>query len=168
MDIIAALTARSWWRRQSPTASEFSSKVVAMLSIWVCLLHLVGRIGEAIAATFWSRPVPVNSASIPSRLPHPNPPGSALPFDVPLAGASDEQICAFMAFLRGGPSFSLASVDSPGGGAGMTRAGQLQAVANSAADYKGLLYQERMMTWIDDHFRLRKPNLKYPYVGAHW
>ena len=24
------------------------------------------------------------------------------------------------------------------------------------------------MTWIDDHFRLRKPHLKYPYVGKHW
>jgi hypothetical protein len=44
----------------------------------------------------------------------------------------------------------------------------LQDVANGAAEYKGLLYQERLMMWINDHFPLRKTNLKYPYVGAHW
>ena len=168
--VVALTAAKSWWSRQSPTTSEFSSRVVAMLAIWMCLLHLVGRIWEAIASALWSRPVPVDGASIPSRLPHPNPPGSAVPFDVQLSMASDEQIRAFVAFFRGDDDASFSSSgEGPGGRAGTTRADwRLRDVANSAAEYKGLLYQERLMTWIDDHFRLKKPNLKYPYVGAHW
>lgn len=158
-DIVATLTTISSWRRhQTPTNIEFISKVIAMMVMWMCLVRLVHVVVRNIASSFWSEPIPPSNASIPSSLPHPNPPGSALPFDVPLCTATDEQIIAFMIFR--GESFSYA-----GGLGGETL---LRRVADSAAKYKGLLYQERTMRWIDDHFRLRRPNLKYPYVGAHW
>lgn len=159
MDITSVLTTPSSWRQSSPpTAHEFFSKVVAMLIIWMCLLTLVGWICSAIAMTCWSNPIPIESVSIPSRLPHPNPPGSAVPFDVQLSKATDEQISTFMDCVCGNKSW----------GRWLSDVRKLQLIANSAAAYKGLLYQERLMKWIDDHFRLKKSNLKYPYVGAHW
>jgi len=140
---------------QTPATSELLSKLAIMTVAWIVLLSAIEKISSAIATIFWSHSIPIDKASIPSKLPHPNPPGSAVPFDVPLQKATEEQIEAFMAF-RG--------ITSAGGGDGK----MLQLVADEAAGYKGLLYQERTMKWIDDHFRLREPNLKYPYVGRHW
>jgi len=70
--------------------------------------------------------------------------------------ATDAQVQAFMEF-RGISGRNQRSDKST-----------LQQVASSSAEYKGWLYQVRTMNWIDDHFRLRKPKLNYPYVGAHW
>lgn len=145
---------------QSPPPGEFLSNVAVMVLIWICGLAIVMRCTEAFATLFWSHDIPITEAIIPSTLPHPNPPGGAVPFDVPLLKATDEQIQAFMSF-SGIPA------------AGVHRYNKndkevLQHVANSAAAYKGMLYQERTMKWIDDHFRLKKPGLKYPYVGRHW
>jgi len=149
----------SQWRQSSqPTIDEFISKVMTMLLLWICLLTLVGWIVSAIANSFCSHPIPIESASIPSKLPHPNPPGSAIPFDLSLSKASDEQIHAFMDFFCGNSSW----------GKWLSPERKLQLVANKAAEYKGSLYQERLMKWIDDHFRLKKSNLTYPYVDAHW
>ena len=141
---------------QSPTATEFLFKLTTLLTGWICIISVVERISRTIAAIFWSKPIPIDKASIPSKLPHPNPPGSAVPFDIPLLKATDAQIQAFMDF-RGMPG-KYAGIDK----------NTLQQVANSAAAYKGWLYQERTMKWIDDHFRLRKSKLNYPYVGVHW
>ena len=177
--IASALTDGSSWRRNHrsspfsspPTTSlaeEFLIKFASMLLLWVCLVHLVGRIGTWFARAFWSRPIPIDVAYIPSKLPHPNPPGSALPFDVPLSLATNEQIDAFVAF-RGCDD---GDDDDRGHHGREDREGnmqrRLQRVANAAAEYKGELYQQRTMKWIDDHFRLRRTDLKYPYVGAHW
>lgn len=141
---------------QSPTPVEFFSQITAMAVVWICILSIVERISRSIATIFWCHPIPIEKASIPSQLPHPNPPGSAIPFDIPLSHATDAQIQAFMDFR--GISGSYQCLDKT----------KLQQVANSAAEYKGWLYQVRTMQWIDDHFRLRKPKLNYPYVGAHW
>ena len=149
----------SQWRKSSqPTVDEFISKVMSILLLWISLLTLMGWIVSAIANSFCSYPIPIESASIPSKLPHPNPPGSAIPFDISLSKASAEQINTFMDFVCGNSSW----------GRWLSPERKLQLVANRAAEYKGLLYQERLVKWIDDHFRLRKSNLKYPYVDAHW
>jgi hypothetical protein len=142
---------------QPPTPVEFLSKLTTMAVVWICILVIVERISRTIATIFWCHPIPLEKASIPSQLPHPNPPGSAIPFDIPLLQATDSQIQAFMDFrgLSGRYQFR-------------EKTAALQQVANSAAEYKAWLYQVRTMQWIDDHFRLRKPKLNYPYVGAHW
>jgi len=141
-----------------PTAGEFFSKLTVMIVVWVCILFAVERISKAFATIFWSHSIPIDRASIPSKLPHPNPSGGAIPFDVPLLKATDEQIQAFITF-RGILSGDQNNIQDEK---------TLQRVAKSAAEYKGLLYQVRAMKWIDDHFRLHKSNLKYPYVGRHW
>lgn len=135
---------------RAPSIDEFASKVVLMLITWACLLASVKKICQAVARRFWSYPVPISSASIPSKLPHPNPQGSAVPFDIPLMQATNDQIGAFMKFR------------------GKNWPNDKQQVAQAAAEYKGILYEERTMKWIDDHFRLRLPKLKYPYVDRHW
>ena len=84
--------------------------------------------------------------------------GSAIPFDVPLMKATDEQIVAFMKF-RGKETWPDEK---------QSRDFALRQVAHAAAEYKGFLYEERTMKWIDDHFRLRLKNLSYPYVDRHW
>ncbi|KAL3787912.1 hypothetical protein HJC23_000154, partial [Cyclotella cryptica] len=138
------------------TPTSFLLKSVFMLVVWVSLLSLTRRSCQAIATIFWSQPIPINSASIPSKLPHPNAPGSAIPFDIPLLKASERDIENFMLFMR---KINLYTGDNRW---------LLQDVANSAAAYKGRLYEERAMKWVDDHFRLKLPNLKYPYVDRHW
>lgn len=141
---------------RSPTPGEFLAKVAFMLVLWACTLAIVKGLCRAIAVTFWSRPIPINLASIPSKLPHPNPPGSAVPFDVPLTDATDAQIQAFMHFRGVVGRYRREDREA------------LQRVSNCAAAYKGQLYQQRTMRWIDDHFRLQLKNLKYPYVDRHW
>mmetsp|Transcript_27583 Transcript_27583/g.39492 ORF Transcript_27583/g.39492 Transcript_27583/m.39492 type:complete len:287 (-) Transcript_27583:649-1509(-) len=143
---------------RSPSIDEFASKVGLMLITWACLLAFVKKICQAVARRFCSYPVPISTASIPSKLPHPNPQGSAVPFDIPLMQATDDQIGAFMKF-RGNTTWPDEKVH---------RDIALRQVAQAAAEYKGLLYEERTMKWIDDHFRLRLPKLKYPYVDRHW
>lgn len=156
---------------QSPTPSDLFYRIAVMTVAWICILRIVERMSRAFAAVFWSVPIPVEAASIPSKLPHPNPPGSAVPFDIPLIKATDEQIRAFVTFLREEEEGKKES----SGGCHRYRYRQrgdeeekLQEVADLAAQYKGMLYEERTMKWIDDHFRLHLPKLKYPYVGRHW
>ena len=148
--------------RAPSSINELALKLAFMLILWACLLALVKKTCEVVAHIFLSNPVPIKSASIPSTLPHPNPPGSAVPFDIPLLKASDEQIEAFMKF-RGHDTWSKNNNAKNQS----SREVAFQQVANAAAEYKGYLYQERTMKWIDDHFRLRisKP---YPYVDRHW
>lgn len=141
---------------QCPTTSEFSFRVTIMLTVWIFVLFIVDRITKSFVTFFWNHSIPIDAARIPSKLPHPNPPGGAIPFDIPLLKASDEQIQAFMAFR--GKSGRYQKEDE----------GALQQVADSAAEYKGLLFQERTMKWIDDHFRLHLSDIKYPYVDRHW
>lgn len=155
---IMATSAIDFTSCQTPSIAEFASKVVLMLVIWACLLALVKKICQALARRFWSYPVPPTSASIPSQLPHPNPQGSAVPFDVPLMEATDEQIGAFIKF-RGNETWPDEK---------QSRDVALRQVAHAAAEYKGMLYEERLMKWIDDHFRLRLKKLSYPYVDRHW
>ena len=143
---------------RAPSIDEFALKVVFMLIVWACLLAFVNKLCQAVACKFWSYPVPITSASIPSKLPHPNPQGSAVSFDIPLMQATDEQIGAFMKF-RGCETWPDEK---------QSRDIALRQVAHAAAEYKGFLYEERTMKWIDDHFRLRLPKLKYPYVDSHW
>ena len=81
---------------RAPSIDEFALKVVFMLIVWACLLAFVNKLCQAVARKFWSYPVPITSASIPSKLPHPNPQGSAVSFDIPLMQATDEQIGAFI------------------------------------------------------------------------
>jgi hypothetical protein len=141
---------------QPPTASELFFRLAVMVAVWVSILTIVKFISEAVATIFWSCSIPIEEACIPSKLPHPNPQGSAISFDILLLKATDEQIAAFMSFR--GVTGQYSNNDR----------GSLQQVANSAAGYKGQLYEERTMKWIDDHFRLQLKNLKYPYVGRHW
>lgn len=140
-----------------PLIDELALKLVFMLILWVCLLVFIKRACEIVANKFWNHPIPINSASIPSKFPHPNPPGSAVPFDIQLSQASEEQLEAFLKFR--------------GYDTGKAQSREIvtlhQLAANAAAEYKGFLYEERAMKWIDDHFRLGLKN-PYPYVGSHW
>jgi hypothetical protein len=86
-----------------------------------------GRLCLVIATMFWSDPIPIKLAFIPSKLPHPNVPGSAIPFDIPLLKASEREIENFMLFIR--------KVNTNTGGNHWV----LQDVANCAASYKGQL-----------------------------
>ncbi|KAL9180664.1 hypothetical protein ACHAXT_011117 [Thalassiosira profunda] len=138
----------------SPSPGEFLAKIALMSAVWICALFIVKSTGRTIAGIFWSHDVPVDAASIPSKLPHPNQAGSAVPFDIPLLKATDDQIHHFMAFR--GLRYQKGEE------------GALQHVANSAAQYKGQLYEERTLKWIDDHFRLKLKGLQYPYVDKHW
>lgn len=123
-----------------PSIDELALKLVSLLILWACLLVFIKFL-----------------ASIPSKSPHPNPPGSAVPFDIQLSQASEEQLKAFLKF-RGYDTGKAHSREN---------ATLHQLAANAAAEYKGYLYEERAMKWIDDHFRLgiKTP---YPYVGSHW
>ena len=150
---------------QPPSILEFFTKITASLLFWICIISLIKKISNTIATQFFSKPIPINVASIPSKLPHPNPPGSAIPFDIPLLNATDDQIQAFINFRGGIAALGEGINNKP---PEERRLIILQHVANSAAEYKGILYQERAMKWIDDHFRLNKSNLRYPYVGRHW
>ena len=84
----------------SPSPGEFLAKIALMSAGWICALSIVKSVSRATAALFWSHDVPLDAASIPSKLPHPNPPGSAVPFDIPLSKATDDQIQHFMAFCN--------------------------------------------------------------------
>ncbi|KAL3816650.1 hypothetical protein ACHAXA_000828 [Cyclostephanos tholiformis] len=174
MDVITALTDGSSWRKHnrdrqssidsSPTTSADNAKYyvikfASMLIAWIFLVRLVNIIVECVARTFWSHPVPIDRARLPSKLPHPNPPGSAVPFDVPLFARSSNSDAA-------GTTTTTTTTIARDAGGGVTMTPQ--RVANLAAEYKGALYEERTMTWIDEHFRLKKTNLKYPYVDVHW
>lgn len=152
---------------QPPTADEFAARIALMLASWIAVLSFVEKTSERIAASFWNNPVPVDAASIPSRLPHPNPPGTAVPFDVRLGDATEDQKRAFVAFFHR-DVVDQDGARGTGGGIGGSGSASMQEVANMAAEYKGALYQERAMKWIDDHFRLHLSNLKYPYVDRCW
>ena len=158
---------------QPPSPVEFISKITILLTIWISIISIVKITCQSLATVMWSRPIPATRAFLPSKLPHPNPPGGAVPFDVPLLKASTEQIVAFMAFRGHGEEEGWSEKEmlkKMGGADHTTRAREsvLQLVANSAAAYKGELYEERFMKWVDDHFRLKLPNLRYPYVDRHW
>ena len=146
-----------------PSPTEFSLKLAFMIAVWISILGAIKKACLALAKVLWSHPIPLPSASIPSTLPHKNPPGSAIPFDIPLLKASDEQIETFMSFRGKAGWFEKNSSKGEG-----EREWALQRVASCSAAYKGELYEERTMKWIDDHFRLKLPHLKYPYVDRHW
>ena len=137
-------------------ALPMSTKIVISTLFWSVTTPLLKYIFRQILCLLCTRPIPPSVVYIPSILPHPNPPGSAVLFDIPLKTASDQQIIAFMTYR----------------GRKWTRTDDgkinLQPVAEEAAAYKGQLYEERTMKWIDDHFRLHLPNLAYPYVAPHF
>lgn len=130
-----------------------TTNILIAVCFWIVLLPSFRIIFECLAEYFFSKDVPVKKAFIPARFPHPNPAGSAVVFEVPLHTATDKQICGFMQY-RGRRNW--------------TRDDGLAGVALEAAAFKGKLYEERTMKWIDDHFRKKLPNLQYPYVAPHW
>ena len=79
---------------------SFLVRTAVALVIWVTLLSLVRRTCTLMASVFWSHPIPLQCTFIPSKLPYPNPPGSAVPFDIPLLEASEEDIDKFMTFVQ--------------------------------------------------------------------
>lgn len=146
----------------------------SILATVVCaaLLSSFKKLFHVIVNTLANHPIPPAAAYIPSKLPHPNPPGAAIPFGIPLLQASEEQIAAFMAFR--GEKLSASVKETPDAThkeeqrLETLRQKRLEEVARVAAEYRGLLYEERTMKWIDDHFRLKLRNLKYPFVDRHW
>ena len=134
----------------------FSIQTIVLLTTasfvcWFCLFQILKHGFTAFAEYFFTRPIPTDKVWIPSALPHPNPPGSAVPFGIRLVDASEEQIFRFMSFV--GQDISVAD---------------LQEVATASARYKGKLYESKVLEWIDQHFRLKLPNLSYPYVAPHF
>jgi len=125
--------------------------IASSVVVWFFLYNALKRVFASFAARCFSRPIPPEKAWIPSVLPHPNPPGSAVPFDVRLTDASEEQITRFLRFVG--------QDESPA---------DLPTVARTSARYKGQLYETKVLEWIDQHFRLRLPNLRYPYVAPHF
>lgn len=126
--------------------------VVTFTLVWHFLFHLLSRACTAFAERYFSRPIPPEKTWIPSVLPHPNPPGAAVRFDVRLADASEDQVARFLRFVG---RERAATVDP-------------RDVARSSARYKGQLYESKVLEWIDRHFRLRQPRLCYPYVAPHF
>jgi len=130
------------------------TNILFAVIFWALALLCLRVFFEVLARTFFSKNIPVPFAYIPSQIPHPNPPGSAVPFEIPLVEATDVQIHRFMHFRQHGKAWS--------------KEDGLGIVAMTAAAYKGELYEERLSKWIDDHFRKRLPKLRYPYVAPHW
>mmetsp|Transcript_18430 Transcript_18430/g.53144 ORF Transcript_18430/g.53144 Transcript_18430/m.53144 type:complete len:370 (-) Transcript_18430:64-1173(-) len=126
------------------------TNITVAVCVWIFGLPVLRILLECLVCFLFSEDIPASKACIPARLPHPNPAGSAVLFEVPLKRATDDQICAFMQFR------------------GLEEWSGLDAVVYEAAAYKGELYEQRTMKWIDDHFRRKLPNLQYPYVARHW
>lgn len=125
----------------SRTEADFSSlifKSLFMLAVWIILLSLTRKACTLIALSFWSHPIPVERALIPSELPHPNPPGGAIPFGIPLLNASEKEIDKFMMFVH---KNKLISRETPTKNKQDTK-WSLQDVAICAAAYKGQLVSE--------------------------
>ena len=139
------------------SALPMGTKIIISTLFWSIATPLLKYLFRQLLCLLCTRPIPPSDASIPSKLPHPNPSGSAVLFDISLRSASDAQIIAFMTY-RGRKWTRI----------GTQRRINLQPVAEEAAAYKGQLYEERTMEWIDDHFQLHLPNLAYPYVAPHW
>ncbi|KAL7460351.1 hypothetical protein ACHAXS_000806, partial [Conticribra weissflogii] len=146
-------------------AYEFLQKISLMLIAWVIYLFLIDAICHGLAKKLWSLPVPIDTAFIPSKLPHPNPMGCAIPFDIPLTKASNDQVESFMEFRGKG---KWCGDSSPNTTDDHERKDALLNVAICAAEYKGVLFEERFRKYADDHFRLRLPGAKYPYVDRYW
>ncbi len=150
---------------EAPAAYEFLQKISLMLIAWVTVLFFIDAVCHRLAKHLWSLPVPIDTAFIPSKLPHPNPMGSAIPFDIPLIKASNDQVEEFMKFrgeINWSGDISLKSMEDK------ERKDALRKVAICAAEYKGVLFEERFKKYADDHFRLRLPGAKYPYVDRYW
>lgn len=71
-----------------------------LLLIWISLLSLTKQTFKHLASIFWSHPIPISTAFIPSKLPHPNPPGGAIPFDISLLKATKDDVEKFMKFMQ--------------------------------------------------------------------
>lgn len=112
-----------------------------MLVVWLVILSISKRSCTLMASALWSQPIPIHSAFIPSKLPHPNPPGGAIPFDLPLLEASESDVEKFMFFMftenQGCVDVQLTNNDNP-----KDKKWTLQDVANYAAAYKGQLVRE--------------------------
>jgi len=130
--------------------------ILLSFAFWSVVTPLLKHLFQLVLSACCSRPISPTAAWIPSQLPHPNPPGSAVLFDIALTSATDQQIIAFMKYR--GRKWDRNEDGAIG----------LRAVVAEAAAYKGELYEERTMKWIDDHFRLKLPSLAYPYVAPHW
>jgi len=136
------------------SGNSIQANIAFAVAFWSIVLLLLRRFFTAAAELLCSNPIPVENALLPAQTPHPNPGGSAVPFEIPLTEATDKQIASFMTFRR--RSAWNRSQDG------------LEGVACEAAQYKGELFDKCVFEWIDDHFRLKLPNLKYPYVATHW
>ena len=134
------------------SAQTMDTKILLSTLVWSIATPLLKHLFHQTLRLLCTRPMPPSRACIPSELPHPNPPGSAVLFDLTLASASEKQIISFMSYQ----------------GRKWTRKMSLGPVATEAAAYKGQLYEERTMKWINDHFRLHLSNLSYPYAAPHW
>ena len=121
--------------------------LIAAIS-FVLLVALIRKTAETLCTT-----MPANKAFLPSTLPHPNPPGAAIPFEVKLTEATPEQVAAFMAFRRD-------EEWHPADGLG--------PVALEAARYKGELYDAKSLQWEHEHFTLKKKGLLFPFPAPHW
>lgn len=112
-----------------------------MLAVWVAILSIVRRCCTVLASVLWSHPIPIQAAFIPSKLPHPNPPGGAIPFDIPLVGASEDAIEKFMIFMLKGNQ-GYVDVQTRNINNTTDKKWTLQDIANYAAAYKGQLVRE--------------------------
>jgi hypothetical protein len=119
---------------------------------WAVAFPLLVKFFGLLANIFCSY-MPPSCAFIPKSLPHANPPGSAIPFEIPLETAKDKQLLEFMQYRK--------KLDwKPADG--------LHLVAIEAAKYKAELFDEKSLKWEDEHFRLRLPGLKFPFPDKHW
>ena len=134
------------------SSQTMGTKILLSTLVWGIATPLLKHLFHQTLRLLCTRPMPPSRAFIPFEVPHPNPPGSAVLFDLTLESASDKQIMSFMTYR----------------GRKWARTTGLGPVATEAAAYKGHLYEERTMKWIDEHFRLHLPNLKYPYAAPRW
>lgn len=125
--------------------------VVQSCLIWGLVFFVMVYAFRKIADACFSS-MPAEQAYIPKSLPHPNPDGTTMPFEVRLTEASVEHVAAFMTFR----------------GVAWTPTDGLGIVAIQAAKYKGEQFDTKVLKWEHDHFQLQKKGLCFPIPAKHW
>jgi len=134
--------------------NPIATNIILIGLIWTIVIPILLLVVFRLSSAFCTWPIPLSRAYLPSRLPHPNPPERSIPFDIPLARATREQIDSFMTY-RGFDTKNCKDID-------------LQVVAAEAAKYKGQLFEARLLTFLNGYYVLKKKSMRFPLVPPHW
>jgi len=128
--------------------------IVIATTLWSVAFPLLYYFYKWVLDTFCVQ-LPLDCIRIPKELPHPDPPGEAQDFPVPLLTATPAERQAFMKFRGCIEGLEELAQEKPGEGA-------LRRVAEEAVRYKGELVDTKHGKWDYEHFELRKKGLAFP------